>query len=305
MRLHSIQGKLFPETPFYFSKSLNFVDMFVPAGGEQTVTGFSFTKAVYLENRTLAFKLKGEGTVSEPVLSCILYSYEEISEEIKSALLDRIRFFLSLDDDLKPFYALGSKDPEFAPVLDQLYGLHQVKFLTPFEAAAWAVLSQRISMKVAHKIKSKLTEAVGNSVQIEGIEYRTFPSARQIKNLGAENLASIIKNERKSDYLIAVAEAFDGVDENFLRKGSIKDVKEWLMNIRGIGEWSANLELIRGLGRMEELSEHDKTLFNCFGRFYGPEATEDQFKRIADGYGDFKGYWAYYLRAACLIIKII
>lgn len=71
------------------------------------------------------------------------------------------------------------------------------------------------------------------------------------------------------------------------------------MNIRGIGEWSAHLELIRGLGRMEELSEHDQTLFDCFKKFYGPETTEKQFKQIADGYGEFKGYWAYYLRTAC------
>jgi len=299
--LHSLQGKLFPKTPFDFSKSLNFLGMFIPMGGEQVISRLSFTKAVYLENRTLAFRLKDEGIVSKPVLSYTLYSYDKINEEIESALLDRIRFFLSLDDDLKPFYALGSKDPNFAPVIETLYGLHQVKFLTPFEAAAWAVLSQRISMKVAHKMKNKITNAVGNSIQIEGIDYRTFPSVRQIQNLGVEKLVSIIKNERKSEYLLAVAEAFDRVDENFLRKGNIEEVKEWLMNIRGIGEWSAHLELIRGLGRMEELSEHDQTVFNCFKRFYGSEATEEQLKRIADAYGEFKGYWAYYLRAVCLI----
>jgi DNA-3-methyladenine glycosylase II len=299
MMPHNIQGKLFPKPPFDFSKSLNFVGMFVPIGGKQAISGLSLTKAIYLENRTLAFRLKAEGTVSEPVLSYTFFSYEEINEEAKSALLDRIRFFLSLDDDLKPFYALGIKDPNFSSVLDALYGLHQVKFLTPFEAAAWAVLSQRISMKVAHKMKSKLTDAVGNSIQIEGIDYRTFPSARQIKNMGVENLLSIIGNERKSEYLIAVAEAFDRVEENFLRKGNIEEVKEWLMGIKGIGEWSAHLELIRGLGRMEELSEHDQMLFNCFKQFYGHEATEEQLKRIADGYGEFKGYWAYYLRTVC------
>lgn len=251
MRLHSIQGKLFPATPFDFSKSLNFMGMFAPAEGEQTVTGFSFTKAVYLENKILAFRLKNEGTVSEPGLSYIFYSCEEISEEIKSALLDRIKFFLSLDDDLQPFYVLGSKDPQFVPVLEELYGLHQVKFLTPFEAAAWAVLSQRISMKVAHKIKNKLTEAIGNSIQIEGIVYRTFPSARQVKNLGVENLASIIKNERKSEYLIAVADAFDRVDENFLRQGNIKDVREWLMNMgyRGVVSSSDTYKRSRKNGR--------------------------------------------------------
>jgi DNA-3-methyladenine glycosylase II len=206
---------------------------------------------------------------------------------------------LSLDDDLKPFYDMGSKDPKFASLLEDLYGLHQVKFSTPFEAAAWAVLSQRISMKVANKIKNKLTDTIGNIIRIEGVDYRSFPSARQVKNLGVENLVSIVKNERKSEYLIAVAEAFDRADENFLRHAKIGQVKEWLMNIRGIGEWSAHLELIRGLGRMEELSEHDQTLLNCFKKFYGREATEEQLKKVADGYGNFKGYWAYYLRTVC------
>ena len=299
MMLHSLQGELFPKAPFDFSKSLNFVGMFAPSEGEQTVSGLSFTRAIYLGNQTLAFRLKDESTVLKPVLSYNLYSYEEINEEIKSALLDRIRLFLSLDDDLKTFYDLGSKDPKFVPVIDDLYGLHQVKFLTPFEAAAWAVLSQRISMKVAHKMKNRLTDAVGDSIQIEGVDYKTFPSARQVKNMGVENLVSIIRNERKSEYLITVAEAFDGADENFLRHGNIDEVKEWLMNIRGIGEWSAHLELIRGLGRMEEISEHDQTLLNCFKKFYGHGATEEQLKEVADGYGEFKGYWAYYLRTVC------
>ena len=45
--------------------------------------------------------------------------------------------------------------------------LHQVKFLTPFEAAGWAVLSQRISMKVAHNMKERLTHSVGDNIIIE------------------------------------------------------------------------------------------------------------------------------------------
>jgi DNA-3-methyladenine glycosylase II len=213
--------------------------------------------------------------------------------------LDRIKSFLSLDDDLKPFYKLGVNDNCFAPVLENLYGLHQVKFLTPFEAAAWAVLSQRISMKVAHIMKTRLTEAIGDKINIEGIDYWTFPAAHQLKNLGVEKLVTIIKNKRKSEFLMAVAEAFDRVDENFLRNGDSEDVKEWLMNIKGIGEWSAHLELIRGLGRMEEFSERDRMLFTCFKKIHGLKSTEKQFKTVADRYGNFKGYWAYYIRTSC------
>jgi DNA-3-methyladenine glycosylase II len=121
-----------------------------------------------------------------------------------------------------------------------------------------------------------------------------------VKNLGAEKLQSIIKNKRKSEYLIAVADAFNEVNENFLIKAPIDEVKNWLLNIKGIGEYSAHLELVRALGRMEELSaHHDKMLMICAKKIYGPHINEENLDKIADSYGKFKGYWSYYLRTAC------
>ncbi len=299
MELHKIQGKLFPTPPFDFSKSLSFTRMFTPAKGEQTISDLSLTKAIYIEDQTIAFRLEDEGNIEKPVLSYTLYSENEIKNNVKSELLDRINFYLSLEDDLRPFYDIGREDPDFSIVLDDLYGLHQVKFLTPFEAAAWAVLSQRISMKAAHTMKNRITEATGDHIRIEGVDYWTFPDAHQLKTFGVEKLQSIIKNRRKSEYLTAVADAFEDADENFLRNGPIEEVKEWLTDIKGIGEWSAHLELIRGLGRMEEIPEHDMMLSSCFKKVYGSETTENQFKNISSSYGEFKGYWTYYLRTIC------
>jgi DNA-3-methyladenine glycosylase II len=299
MNVNSIKGEIYPISPFDFSKSINFMNMFNPSVGEQTTNNHSFTKAVYLDDQTMAFKLDDQGTVDKPVLSYILYSYETINEDIRSELIDRIKFFLSLDDNLKPFYAHGMQDKSFKPVIEQLYGLHQVKFLTPFEAAGWAILSQRISMKVAHIMKERLTQAVGDKIMVDGMEYWTFPSADQIQYLGVENLTSILKNRRKSEYLFNVADAFTKVDENFLRSAPLNEVKDWLLDIKGIGEWSAHLELIRGLGRMDELSGNDRMLLKCAKKFYGSEISDQDLKGIEEGYENFKGYWEYYLRSGC------
>jgi DNA-3-methyladenine glycosylase II len=300
MTIYESSGKLFPNPPFNFSKSLNFADMFTPTGDEQTIFNLSLTKAVYINNMTMAFKVEDIGTFKKPVLSYNLYAYDEIRDETKFELLERIKFYLSLDDDLNLFYALGRGDIKFNPILEDLYGLHQVKFLTPFEGAAWAVLSQRISMKVAHLMKDRITKAVGDNILVDGVDYWTFPDANQVKNLGAEKLQSIIKNKRKSEYLIAVADAFNEVDENFLIKAPIDEIKNWLLNIKGIGEYSAHLELVRALGRMEELSaHHDKMLMSCAKKIYGPDTNEESLNKIANRYGKFKGYWSYYLRTAC------
>ena len=227
------------------------------------------------------------------------FQIKHIDEKLESELLDRIKFFLSLDDDLKPFYNHGLKDDAFKPVIKKLYGLHQVKFLTPFEAAAWAVLSQRISMKVAHIMKDRLIQSVGDNIKIDGVDYWTFPSADQILNLGVEDLTTIIKNNRKSEYLFNVSESFTNVEEDFLRNAPLENVKNWLLDIKGIGEWSAHLELIRGLGRMEELSGNDRMLIICAKKYYGSEISDSDLKEIQEGYKDFKGYWSYYLRTGC------
>lgn len=299
MKVKIIQGKIFPTSPFDFSKSMNFMNMFTPSNGEQILNEQSFTKAVYTKDQTLGFKLTDQGTVEKPVLSYTFFSDKTITDDIKSELLDRIKFYLSLDDDLKPFYSHGLDDNDFKSVINKLYGLHQVKFLTPFEGAGWAVLSQRISMKAAHTIKERLARSVGDKITIEGVDYWTFPSADQIQDLGLEKLTSILKNSRKSEYLFNVSESFAEVDENFLRKAPIEEVKNWLLNIKGIGEWSAHLELIRGLGRMDELSGSDRMLIKCAEKVYGSKITELDLKKIEEGYEDYKGYWEYYLRTVC------
>jgi len=275
------------------------MNMFAPTGGEQTLKDLSFTKAVYLEDQTVAFRLKNEGTVEKPVLLYTLFAHESITEDMESELLDRIKFFLSLEDDLKPFYTHGMKDKDFKPVIKKLYGLHQVKFLTPFESACWAVLSQRISMKVAHNMKERLTQAFRDNILIDDVDYWTFPSADQIKNLGVENLTAILKNHRKSEYLMNVSKSFTTVEEDFLRKAPLDEVKNWLLNIKGIGEWSAHLKLIRGLGRMEELSRNDRMLTSCAKKVYGSGISDEDLNEIVGGYEDYKGYWTYYLRTGC------
>src|SRR5207248_9144213 len=133
--------------------------------------------AVYVEGQVIGFQLMSTGTVDAPELQCTLFSEQPISEKIKSAALDRITFFLSLHDDLRPFYQIASNDTDFAPSVQELYGYHQVKFLTPFENACWAVLTQRNPMNMSQRMKQALIEAYGGSIDIQGTVYHAFPEA--------------------------------------------------------------------------------------------------------------------------------
>src|SRR5437667_1223657 len=140
--LYSEEGFLSPKSPFDFSKSLDFLRAFTAMRDDQKIDELSLTRAVCIGGQTTVFNVRPTGPIKSPRLKYALSSDRSLTVGVRDAVVDRIGFFLSLADDLEQFYRIGYGDVDFAPVLQRLYGLHQVKFLTPFESACWAVRSE-------------------------------------------------------------------------------------------------------------------------------------------------------------------
>jgi DNA-3-methyladenine glycosylase II len=298
LSLYSFEGTLKPVAPFNFSKSLEFLSDFSPMQNEQAVKAGTLTKALKVKGKTIAFKVTNKGTIENPKLDFTTYSQTKITDEIQELIANRISFFLSLQDNLKEFYEIAKKDECIQPAIKKFYGHKQVKFLTPFEIACWAILAQRIPMKIAHRMKENIVQKAGGQIKVEGVEYRSFPEASDLVNASAE-LPELVPNKKKSDYLLGVAEAFCKVDEQWLRTAPYEKVHDWLTDIKGIGDWSVNFIMIRGLGRMEELSNIEPQLAFDVARIYGKkeeQITNEEVCQIAEKYAKWKGYWAYYLR---------
>jgi DNA-3-methyladenine glycosylase II len=287
-----------PVAPFDFSKSLEFLSDFSPMKNEQEVKSGTFTKAIQVRGKTTAFEVADVGTVENPKLQFTAYSESKFTEEIKELVADRISFFLSLQDNLNEFYKLAQTDSCIQPAIKQFYGHKQVKFLTPFEIACWAILAQRIPMTIARKIKDNIVKNVGGKIKVKGVEYSSFPEPSDLLSAAVE-LPELVPNKRKAEYLRSVAEAFFSVDEKWLRSGPFEEVSDWLMDIKGIGDWSAHFVMIRGLGRMEELTNIEPQLALDVAKIYAGKdepMTSEEVCKIAEKYGKWKGYWAYYLR---------
>ena len=270
----------------------------MPTRQEQTISTRTLTKAISIDGQPVVFQVISIGTTESPQLEYILFSNEPISEVISKSVVERIAFFLSLNDDLQPFYGIGREDGDFAPLIDSLYGYHQVKFLTPFENACWAVLTQRNPMNMAQKTKQVLIERYGNQLEVHDHVYRAFPEAVQIAVADYDELLQIIRNDRRTEYLIATARAFSEVHEEFLKNAPDEEVEAWLRGIKGIGEWSATFIMIRGLGRTEHVPLTETRLLEAASKVYGhgKELDREALKHLADRYGYWQGYWAHYLR---------
>ena len=85
-------------------------------------------------------------------------------------------WYFSLDHDGPGFEALGERDPAFGALQRALPGLRPVCFTLPYECAAWAVISQRISMRQAAVIQDRLIADQGERLTVAGQEVGAFPA---------------------------------------------------------------------------------------------------------------------------------
>jgi DNA-3-methyladenine glycosylase II len=293
-----------PKAPFDFAQSLTFLAQARAMSSAPEVRGGTLTKAVRVNGETVVFCLKSTGTVAAPTLEGALYAAGPLSPERQNAALARIRFFLSLDDDLTPFYALARLDDAFAPVMERFYGYHQVKFPTPFECACWAIITQRTPNVFAYKTRQRLVEALGApgapGTEVDGETYGAFPDAAQLLDADPKKILEATNNLRKTERLGEVAKAFLTADESFLRQGPYDEVAKWLKGIRGIGAWSADFIMMRALGRMERTPWTDTGVVEAASSVYAGGLTlhRRHVKQIADLYGEWQGYWLHYLKRA-------
>ncbi len=147
--MHHHNGTLAPTPPFDLAQTLAFLNAFPPLRDEQTIASSTLTTAIMVNGQPIGLRVTSAGKIEEPCLAYTLYANDPLDAATIAVAEDRLTFFLGLDNDLRPFHAIGQADPAFAPVIGQLYGYHPLKFPTPFENACWAVLTQRTPMAVA------------------------------------------------------------------------------------------------------------------------------------------------------------
>ncbi|CAM3607398.1 DNA-3-methyladenine glycosylase family protein [Deinococcus frigens] len=278
--------------PFDLRHTLAFLDGFPPPSGEQGTAG-ELRKATRLNGQTVGFVVRQDGQES---LACTLHPERALPGAETAELLERLARFLGTRGDLRPFYALAEQDAAFKPVLETMHGFHQPQFLTPYEVACWAILTQRLPNAQALRLKRALTAQAGGEWQ--GLP--AFPEPADLAGLDEAGVQTLVGNGRKARALLEVTRAFAGMSEAELHRQSTDELRGWLLGLYGVGDWSALFILVRGLGRSEALETADgllsKEVLPAARPVYG-DVTPAELGRVAQSYGDQAGQWAIYLRS--------
>jgi DNA-3-methyladenine glycosylase II len=175
-------------------------------------------------------------------------------------------------------------------------GLRPVGFWSPYEAAAWAIIGARISIRQAAAIKARMSTELGEAVSFGGRTLSAFPAPQRLASLdGFPGLAG-----RKPEWLRSLAgAALDGrLDAARLRALPAPEALAELKELPGIGDFSAELVLLRGAGAPDEVPRHESRLARAVALAYDrPEPpTADELARISDNWRPYRTWTTLLLR---------
>jgi len=206
-------------------------------------------------------------------------------------------WILSSDLDLGPLYETA--DPAFAPLAERFRGLKPPKTATVFEALVIAIIEQQIGLRVAHVLQNRLVARHGLPVKFGEIEFSAFPSPEKLARLEPQDLRDLGLSMSKSRFILGIAEAVASgdLDLESLKKKTTEETREVLISIKGVGRWTADYVLVRGLGRLESVPYDDLGIRDAVGLFYkgGERATAREAEEVLSRFGDYAGVAAYYL----------
>lgn len=183
---------------------------------------------------------------------------------------------LGIDRDASGFYALGRRDPVLGELLEQRRGFRPVVFFSPWAAAGWSVLTQRLRMTQAARLAEELAREAGDVVELDGVQVASFPRPQTF--LARSSYPGVTAEKWMRLQTVARA-ALDG--ELSMEALAKEGARERLLQLRGVGPWTADAVLIRGVGPSDVLPVSEPSLHAAVARAYPRESFETVTRRWA------------------------
>jgi DNA-3-methyladenine glycosylase II len=235
-----------------------------------------YQRVVSVEGGPVAVAVSQVGGLDSPRLSIGLAGrpIDRRVEVLAHGALDKL---LGLTVDLTNFLAMAEQDALLGPLAARLRGLKPPRFPTVFEALINAVACQQLSLTVGVYLLNRLTAAHGAATSESPQGPRAFPTPEQLATLSPDELQPHGFSMTKARTIVDTAQAVVSgeLDLEGLEQVDDRAALERLESLRGVGRWSAEYVLLRGLGRLHVFPGDDVGAHNKLRRFFDTDIQLD------------------------------
>ena len=171
------------------------------------------------------------------------------AEVVITTALNRL---LGLQVDLTAFYKLAAADPKLGPLAEQFRGFKPPRFLNLFEALVNGIACQQITLTQGIRLQDRLAEKYGMA-RAESVDSSyAFPRP---EDLAAAEPAALQAMGFSRQKVLALLTLACNITEGRLNLESLEAMDDeaaltYLLELRGVGRWTAEYVQLRGLGRL-------------------------------------------------------
>ena len=238
--------------------------------------GTTYQRVLMIDRQAVDVAVHQSGGPEEPQLEVELTGSRLTVQQEDFARMSLERM-LGVHRDLKPFYRLATRDPRLQLLADEFRGLKPPQFPTVFEAVANGIACQQLSLLVGILLLSRLAHAVGEMSANSQDASHAFPDPTDFHEVTVQSLKVLGFSTNKSQALLDVSSAVRdrSLDLESLVHFDNQSALERLVKLKGVGRWTAEYVLLRGLGRLDIFPGDDVGARKKLAHFLGKRKPLD------------------------------
>jgi 3-methyladenine DNA glycosylase/8-oxoguanine DNA glycosylase len=228
--------------------------------------------------------------VAQPSRDRVVFGAHANERDAAAWGIERMRFALGVDQDLRPFYERFRFDPLIGAAVRANPGLRVAARPQPFEALVWAICEQLIEYERAAAIQRRLVAKLGRRCPVSGM--RDSPSSEVLAGQAPALLQSLGLSGGRAIALVRAAREVAGGRVDL---GGTDHERDWrrLRAIPGIGSWTVQTLAFTGQGRLDQLPAGDLAYLKLVGRLRSANprarATEEEVAEFFAPYAPWAG----------------
>jgi DNA-3-methyladenine glycosylase II len=220
---------------------------------------------------------------------------QKIIEIVKNYVSD----WFDLKANLHLFYETAQNDKVLALLCQKFYGLRMIGMPDLFESLVWSIIGQQINLNFAYSLKEKLVQNFGQKHFNNNEAFYALPTPERLASLNLEDFQHLQFSKSKAQYILNVSREFaeGNLSQETLKKLTFEEVKEKLVKIKGVGNWTANYSMMKSLKNYDAFPVEDVGLHNAVKTQYGliAKPTISELNQMSEKWKGWRGYATFYL----------
>jgi DNA-3-methyladenine glycosylase II len=258
----------------------------------------TYQRVVSIDGGSVAVLVTQDGSPDAPRLSVQLAG-RPIDRHAEVLARSALNGLLGLTVDLSEFAAMAAPDPLLGPLAERMRGLKPPRFPTVFEALVNGVACQQLSLAVGIHLLNRLVADRGRPVFENPDGPRAFPTPEELATVQPDKLKRQGFSFTKARTIVETARAIvaGDLDLESLEQVDDRETIERLTSLRGVGRWTAEYVMLRGLSRLHIFPGDDVGAHNKLRRSFGidTELDYDSVKRLLAPWHPYAGVVYFHL----------